>query len=187
MKDEIIDVLKRFYFKTIKKYDSSDYNIAELRRKGCSIGVDCRFFTDHATVSEPWLIRIGEQTSVSTNVLFCTHDNSVAKIDYSDICGEKRNNCSAIFGRIEIGSNCLIGANSIIMYGVTIGDNSIIGAGSVVTKSIPENQVWAGNPAKYICSVEKFKQKSCDFIFDFGNLKEAETFLKKNPDKLVLR
>jgi acetyltransferase-like isoleucine patch superfamily enzyme len=33
---------------------------------------------------------------------------------------------------------------------VTIGDNSIIGAGSVVTKSIPSNQIWGGNPAELI-------------------------------------
>lgn len=34
--------------------------------------------------------------------------------------------------------------------GVVIGDNSIIGAGSIVTKNIPDNEVWAGVPAKFI-------------------------------------
>jgi acetyltransferase-like isoleucine patch superfamily enzyme len=34
--------------------------------------------------------------------------------------------------------------------GITIGQNSLIGAGSVVTKNIPSNQIWAGNPAKFI-------------------------------------
>jgi acetyltransferase-like isoleucine patch superfamily enzyme len=33
---------------------------------------------------------------------------------------------------------------------VTIGENAIVGAGSVVTKSIPSNEIWAGNPAKRI-------------------------------------
>ncbi|WP_288607103.1 hypothetical protein [Prevotellamassilia timonensis] len=33
---------------------------------------------------------------------------------------------------------------------VTIGDGAIIGAGAVVTKDVPANQVWAGNPAKFI-------------------------------------
>lgn len=46
--------------------------------------------------------------------------------------------------------NAFIGAKSIILKGVTIGRNSIIGAGSVVTKNIPENEIWAGNPAKFI-------------------------------------
>lgn len=43
-----------------------------------------------------------------------------------------------------------IGANSILLPGVTIGKNSVIGAGSVVTKSIPDNVVAAGTPAKII-------------------------------------
>ena len=52
-----------------------------------------------------------------------------------------------------------MGANSIILLGVTIGDNSIIGAESVVTKSIPENVVAAGNPARIISSIEEYKEK----------------------------
>ncbi len=51
---------------------------------------------------------------------------------------------------IFIKENAFIGAHSIILKGVTIGENSIIGAGSVVTKNIPSNEIWAGNPAKFI-------------------------------------
>lgn len=43
-----------------------------------------------------------------------------------------------------------IGSNSTIMADITIGNNSLIGAGSVVTKSIPDNEVWAGNPARFL-------------------------------------
>lgn len=46
--------------------------------------------------------------------------------------------------------NVFIGAHSIILKGVTVGENSIVGAGSVVTKNIPANQIWGGNPAKFI-------------------------------------
>lgn len=46
--------------------------------------------------------------------------------------------------------NAFIGAYSIILKGVSIGENSIVAAGSVVVKSIPNNQIWGGNPAKFI-------------------------------------
>lgn len=51
---------------------------------------------------------------------------------------------------VIIYDNVFIGAFSIILKGVTIGKNSVVAAGSVVTKSIPQNQVWGGNPAKFI-------------------------------------
>lgn len=51
---------------------------------------------------------------------------------------------------INIQSNVWIGSNSTILPGVTIGKNSIIGAGSVVTKSIPENVVAHGVPARVV-------------------------------------
>ena len=57
---------------------------------------------------------------------------------------------SVICGSVEIGNNCFIGANSTIRQHLKIGNNCIIGMGSVVTKDVPDNEVWAGNPAKKI-------------------------------------
>jgi len=51
---------------------------------------------------------------------------------------------------VVINDNVFIGMDSIILKGVSIGSNVIIAAGSVVTKNIPENQVWGGNPARFI-------------------------------------
>ena len=51
---------------------------------------------------------------------------------------------------INIGSHVWIGSNVTILKGISIGNNSIIATGSVVTKSVPENVLVAGNPAKVI-------------------------------------
>ena len=74
---------------------------------------------------------------------------------------------------VKIGSDCFIGAGSIILPGVTIGDNVIIGAGSVVTKSIPDNSIAVGNPARVISSynitnenMEKMR-KTLDYSIGF--------------------
>ena len=55
---------------------------------------------------------------------------------------------------IHIKENVFIGGSSIILKGVTIGRNSIVAAGSVVSKSIPDNEIWGGNPAKKIKSIQ---------------------------------
>lgn len=51
---------------------------------------------------------------------------------------------------VSIGDNCWIGAAVTILDGVSIGSGSVIAAGSVVTRSVPENSVAAGVPAKII-------------------------------------
>lgn len=58
---------------------------------------------------------------------------------------------------IVIKDNVFIGAYSFILKGVTVGENAIVGAGSVVTKNIPDNEIWAGNPAKFLKKTNNFK------------------------------
>ena len=55
---------------------------------------------------------------------------------------------------INIGNDCWIGGNSIILPGISIGNGCTIGAGSVVTKDVPNNVLVAGNPAKIIKSLD---------------------------------
>ena len=100
---------------------------------------------------------------------------------------------------INIKENVWIGDSAIICKGVTIGKNSIIGAGSVVTKDVPKNCIYAGNPAKFIRSLdEKEFNTRKDFFkdpkklaYDFDMLDKYtlkdNTFLnwiksKVNPD-----
>jgi acetyltransferase-like isoleucine patch superfamily enzyme len=52
--------------------------------------------------------------------------------------------------QIVLKKGCWLGANVIVLPGVTIGENTVVGAGAVVTKSIPARVVAAGNPAKII-------------------------------------
>lgn len=76
---------------------------------------------------------IGNNTLVSGNAVIMTHDYV-------------RN----LKADTYIGSNCFIGANSIILPGIVIGDNVIVGAGAVVTKNVESGCVVVGNPAKVI-------------------------------------
>lgn len=58
-----------------------------------------------------------------------------------------------------IGDNVFVGANAVILPGVTIGDGAIVGAGTVVTKDVPPAMVVAGNPGRVITSVDDYMKK----------------------------
>ncbi len=53
-------------------------------------------------------------------------------------------------GKVHILKDAYLGMNVLVVKPVTIGEKAIIGAGAVVTKDIPTNEVWAGNPARFI-------------------------------------
>ena len=74
------------------------------------------------------------------------------------------------FGKIKIEDNVHVGWNTIIMPGVTIGKNSIIGCGSIVTKSIPENSVAVGVPARVIETTEEYYKKNRDKVVYTKNM-----------------
>lgn len=91
-------------------------------------------------------IRIGEN-------FYCGANVSIWDTDFHPISFESRRKNEdnlAKRKKIVIGDDVFIGANSIILKGVIIGDKCVIGAGSVVTKQIPSNEIWAGNPARFI-------------------------------------
>jgi acetyltransferase-like isoleucine patch superfamily enzyme len=71
-----------------------------------------------------------------------------------DYLARRKHDTSMIKTRpVVIGNDVFIGANSIILKGTTIGDRAIIGAGSVVSGNIPADQIWGGNPAKFIKNI----------------------------------
>lgn len=92
-------------------------------------------------------IKIGDNVKIGGGTYLYTTDFHSLN---SAIRKTKEDSPSAKKAPIIIEDNVFIGAHVIILKGVHIGANSIVGAGSVVTKNIPPNQIWAGNPAKFI-------------------------------------
>lgn len=76
------------------------------------------------------------------------YDTDFHSINYENRIS--KTDCDINSEAVEIKKGAFIGAGSIILKGVTIGEYSVIGAGSVVTKNIPDNELWAGNPARFI-------------------------------------
>jgi len=122
----------------------------------------CTFFVDKGAI-----LKIGSNLGISQAAIICHLSieigNNVkigggARIfdtDFHAIDPELRINPKTDFANkrklpVVIEDNVFIGANSTILKGVTIGRNSIIGSGSVVTKNVPSNEIWAGNPARFI-------------------------------------
>ena len=83
------------------------------------------------------------------------YDTDFHALDYSERIKGNYKNAPIKTAPIVIKEGVFIGAGAYILKGVTIGKHSIIGAGSVVTKNIPDNEVWAGNPARFVRKVEE--------------------------------
>ena len=130
------------------------FAIVICRVKGVQIGERCRFTGIPDVGSEPYLIKLGNDVILTDGIKFLTHDGGIRVFT-----GEKNFSHVNKLGKIEIKDNSFIGANSILLPNIEIGPNSIVGAGSVVTKSIPPNTVYAGNPAKFICTLEEYIEK----------------------------
>jgi acetyltransferase-like isoleucine patch superfamily enzyme len=87
--------------------------------------------------THPEGISIGERTIITRGAVILSHDFSR---------GRKLTT--------TVGSDCLVGVNSVILPGVRIGSNVVVGAGAVVTRDVPDGSVVAGNPARVIRKIE---------------------------------
>lgn len=64
--------------------------------------------------------------------------------------GKEKSNDYVKMQPVKIKKGAFIGADSTILKGSVIGENSVVGAASVVAGIIPDNEIWAGNPARFI-------------------------------------
>jgi acetyltransferase-like isoleucine patch superfamily enzyme len=132
-----------------------------------SIGRNCRlehhiyFHFDGIYRSGP-SIEIGDNTFIGSGCEFnvkneisignhCSIASGCRFIDHShDISGKGPFVGKDIEDTIRISDYVWLGANVIVLKGVTIGEGAVVAANAVVTKSVPRNEIWAGVPAKRI-------------------------------------
>ena len=148
----ILKVIKYLKKQLLFIYDKS--GTMYYRSQGVNIGSNCSFIGKKINFSsEQYLVTIGNNCRISFEVCFITHDGGthILRKKFPEIC---------IYGPIVIGNNVFIGARSMILPNVKVGNNVIIGAGALVTKSIPDNEVWGGVPARKICTVEEYVSKN---------------------------
>ena len=142
-------------YKILKSIDNR-LAVKRAIKAGMKLGKGCRFLGSHDFGSEPYLIEIGDNVTVSSDVSFINHDGGTAVVKRLN---PKRYSKIIKYGKITIGENCFIGSRTMIMPGVRIGSNCVIGAGSVITKNIPDNSVAVGVPAKIIRTVEDYAER----------------------------
>lgn len=137
------------YLKELLYRIRGEYTTEKLISMGMKVGQD--FGRLHGVILDPshcWLIEIGDHVTMAPRVHILCHDASTKRyLNYTKI------------GRVTIGNNVFIGAESVVLPGVTIGSNVVIGANSTVTHDIPENTVAAGSPARVICTLEEYLAK----------------------------
>lgn len=135
--------MRRFIIKIIKKILGIEAD-TQIKYK---IG-NVKFHNSLIDSLIPQFIEIGDNFISAPGSIILAHDSSLM------IFAQKY--------RIEktvLGNNVFLGANAVILPGVKIVDNVIIGAGAVVTKDISESGVYAGNPARYLSSIDAYISK----------------------------
>lgn len=122
----------------------------------------CSFY-----VGEKAILKIGDNVGMSATSIVCMQkviignnvrlggNTVIYDTDFHSLVREqridkKKDQANVNNAPVIIEDGVFIGAHSTILKGVTIGEDAIIGACSVVTKSIPKNEIWGGNPAKFI-------------------------------------
>lgn len=149
-------------------------------KRGLKVGKGVIFIEVPQFGSEPYLIEIGDNTKITAGCVFINHDGGLYTVRSMQKYIDVRN-----FGRIRIGKNCFVGNNCIFLPGAQMNDNCILGAGSILNSTMPENTVYAGVPAKFICNIQDYGDKSLENNTLYNrelekNRKKMDTYLKNN-------
>lgn len=111
-------------------------------QKGATIGRRCKI-SSHSFICEG--VHIRDEVFLGHGVMFTNVLMPRATTETGQLQTEA--DWTALRTIIEDGAS--IGSGAVILCGITIGKKAIIGAGAVVTRSVPANEVWAGNPARF--------------------------------------
>lgn len=93
-------------------------------------------------------VRIGSHAKLGGNVRIYDHDFHSLNWEFRRSFATDLDNAAS--SPVSIGEDVFVGTNTIILKGVVIGDRAVVGAGSVVAKDIPADEIWGGNPARFI-------------------------------------
>lgn len=153
----MMNFLYRIFLKLHTSYQEwiGHVYIEACKSRGLKVGKGVIFIEAPRFGSEPYLIEIGDRTKITAGCTFINHDGAMYTIRSMEKYKDVRN-----FGRIRLGKNCFVGNNCTFLPGAQMGDNCILGAGSVLNSSMPANTVFAGVPAKYICTIEEYGDKA---------------------------
>ena len=113
--------------------------------------------TDSALISNH-AITIGNHVTIGGNTAIYDTDFHPLYPALRSDSGQDR--ASALWAPVVIGDHAFIGAHNTILNGVTIGQGVVVGACSLVSKDIPAGEIWAGNPARCVGSVNQSNPSS---------------------------
>ena len=102
----------------------------------------------NVTILDSAEVHIGDRALIGPNCQLITVGHPVDDV-------QRRRDAWEQAAPLHIGEDAWLGAGVTVLPGVTIGARSVIGAGSVVTRSIPDDAVAVGNPAKVIRDISK--------------------------------